>query len=743
MPASTCDLSSAKVEHIPFSAFNISDIMPCKITLIGAGSVVFAKTLIGDILQFPELMDVTICLMDIDAERLKVADVMMRRMASKLGVAAKIESTLNRQQAIRDAKYVISTIQVGGYQPSTVVDFEIPAKYGLKQTIADTLGIGGIFRGLRTIPVIIDIAKEIEQYAHPDCLFLNYTNPMAMNCWAVDRAVGIPHVGLCHSVFGTARMLASHVNLPFEDISYRVAGINHMAFFLDFKYRGQDATPLLFKALNDPNRDFEKVRYEIMRRTGYFVTESSEHQSEYTPYFIPHGESSLLQFDIPINEYIRRCDAIIATWKDTEAELIGETGEIKVAEQSHEYGSYIIHSRETNIRRTIYGNVPNNGLIDNLTHGCCVELPCLIDGNGLQPTKIGMLPSQLAAICMTNVNVQQLTVDAALTGKREHIYHAAMLDPNTSATLPLDKIWAMCDELIEAHQRDGYLGEFAPVIINTGRSQAGIEDRIIARANAKNIKLNQANSTFTLEITIENPSVNEESIILQLVPKHEAITVEKRHIETILSANSACTLELAGKIISPIEQSTEIALLSNDPRILAISAPLLARKQITGYDDNPAEFSMELSGFPCAKGSISRDGCYLRLQMQVQDSNPKLRLEKPWEGSSIELFFASEDRPGITQLIVVPDKEINGSIVDLNLNPVDGAKIELNSNKAGYEFTLLLPSAAARIDTKGSFFFDIFANLNALGDAHSGGRSSLSGKFDSHADMSFACLADV
>ena len=263
--------------------------MPCKITLIGAGSVVFAKTLIGDILQFPELADVTICLMDVDADRLKVADVMMKRMAAKLGVPARIESTLDRREAIRGAKYVICTIQVGGFKPSTVRDFEIPKKYGLQQTIGDTLGIGGVLRGLRTIPVLVDIAREIADVGHPECLFLNYTNPMATNCWAIHEATGVPHVGLCHSVFGTARMLASHTELPFDDISYLVAGVNQMAFFLKLQYRGQDIYPLLFRVLEDPKRTYERVRYEMMRRTGYFVTKSSECQAEYAPYFIHHS----------------------------------------------------------------------------------------------------------------------------------------------------------------------------------------------------------------------------------------------------------------------------------------------------------------------------------------------------------------------------------------------------------------------------------------------------------------------
>ncbi|MFV0338727.1 MAG: hypothetical protein ACK5LK_10865 [Chthoniobacterales bacterium] len=223
--------------------------MSRKITLMGAGSVVFAKTLVGDILQSPELADSTICLMDIDPARLKVANIVVSRMIKKLGVPARLESTLDRKEAIRGAKYVICTIQVGGYKPSTVRDFEIPKKYGLQQTIADTLGIGGIFRGLRTAPVLIDIARDIADVAHPDCLFLNYTNPMAINCWAVQKATGVPHVGLCHSVFGTAGLLASHIGLPIGDISYLAAGINHMAFFLKFQYRGQDLTPLLFKVL--------------------------------------------------------------------------------------------------------------------------------------------------------------------------------------------------------------------------------------------------------------------------------------------------------------------------------------------------------------------------------------------------------------------------------------------------------------------------------------------------------------
>ncbi|MDQ8199390.1 alpha-glucosidase/alpha-galactosidase [Pelagicoccus enzymogenes] len=452
--------------------------MQTKITLIGAGSVVFAKNLISDLLQFKEFSGIHICLMDIEADRLKVAEVMTRKVIAKLGVAATVSATLDRTEAIRGAKYVICTIQVGGYKPGTVIDFEIPKKYGLKQTIADTLGIGGIFRALRTIPKLVDIARDIEAVGAPGCLFLNYTNPMAMNCMAVDRAVGIPMVGLCHSVQGTSKQLSNYLGLDYKDVTYKVAGVNHMAFFLEFKNRGQDAYPLLFKKLEDPNFQEDKVRFEMMRRLGYFVTESSEHQAEYNPHFIHFGEDLIKKFDVPIDEYIRRCESIISSWKQTENDLLGGDGDIEVKPQTHEYGSYIIHSMETGVPRVIYGNVPNTGLITNLPHRCCVELPILVDNSGLQPTFIGDLPPQLAAICRSNVNPQELAVEAALTGKREHIYHAAMSDPHTAAALPLDKIWAMCDDLIEAHSKEGYFPQYSNTIRNTGRGFAGTADKV-------------------------------------------------------------------------------------------------------------------------------------------------------------------------------------------------------------------------------------------------------------------------
>ena len=427
-----------------------------KITFIGAGSIVFAKNLLGDILSFPELAESTISLMDIDPVRLKTSEIVAHKIAEFFGAKPKIEATLDRRQALDGADYAISMFQVGGFRPSTVIDFEIPKKYGLRQTIADTLGIGGIMRGLRTIPVFLDICKDMEELC-PDVMFLQYVNPMAMNTWAINRASKIKTVGLCHSVQGTAEALAEDIGVPYNEINYICAGINHMAFYLKFEHNGEDLYPKIrkvFEAKSYGRRYREladHVRYEVFNRTGYFVTESSEHFSEYVPWFIKQNRSDLIeQYEIPLDEYIRRCEDQLAEWEADKAAL--ERGELDEAyERSHEYGSLIIHSMETGTPRVVYGNVANHGLIDNLPQGCCVEVPCLVDKSGLQPTKIGMLPPHLAALQQTNINVQSLVVEAALTGKREHIYHAAMLDPHTAAELSLDQIWSLVDELIEAH----------------------------------------------------------------------------------------------------------------------------------------------------------------------------------------------------------------------------------------------------------------------------------------------------
>jgi len=430
-----------------------------KITFIGAGSTVFAKNLMGDILSFPELADSTLALYDINAERLKTSEVVAHKVAQSLGAKPKIIATTDRQKALDGANYAINMIQVGGYKPATVIDFEIPKKYGLRQTIADTLGIGGIMRAVRTIPVMLEMSREMEQLC-PEVLHLNYVNPMAMNTWALLKATRIKTVGLCHSVQGTAEQLAGDIGVPIEEINYLCAGINHMAFYLKFERNGESLYPKIRQYLErgkTPQRPMgstamaDKVRYEMFRRLGYFVTESSEHFSEYTPYFIKDGRPDLLeQFNIPLEEYIRRCEEQIAGWEKLRIELETTTQPLPV-HRSHEYGSLIIHSQETGTPRVVYGNVLNHNLIDNLPQGCCVEVPCLVDKNGLQPTHVGALPPQLAALMQTNINVQALTVEAVLTGKREHIYHAAMLDPHTAAELDLEQIWNLVDELLEAH----------------------------------------------------------------------------------------------------------------------------------------------------------------------------------------------------------------------------------------------------------------------------------------------------
>jgi alpha-galactosidase len=431
-----------------------------KITFIGAGSTVFAKNLMGDILSFPELAGSTITLFDIDPERLRTSEVVAHKVAEAVGAQPAVEVTTDRREALDGADYAISMIQVGGYKPSTVVDFDIPKKYGLRQTIADTLGIGGIMRGLRTIPVLLDMCRDMEELC-PDVTFLQYVNPMVMNCWAISRATKIKTVGLCHSVQGTAEQLAADIGVPIGEINYLCAGINHMAFYLRFERKTADGVEDLYPRIRrvlDEGRvpDWNRVRYEMFKRLGYFVTESSEHFAEYVPWFIKRDRPDLIEeFNIPLDEYISRCENQIAGWQKMRQELEDPTAQVAVR-RSHEYGSGIIHSMETGTLRVINGNVPNHGLISNLPEGCPVEVPCLVDTNGVQPVAVGALPPHLAALMQTNLNVQALTVEAALTSKREHIYHAAMLDPHTAAELDLEQIWHLVDDLIEAH------GEWLP-----------------------------------------------------------------------------------------------------------------------------------------------------------------------------------------------------------------------------------------------------------------------------------------
>lgn len=430
-----------------------------KIAFIGAGSVVFCKNLLGDILSFEELGDAEIALMDIDPERLRISEILARKVADAIPHAKPtIVATHDRRAALEGADYAINMIQVGGF-PSTRVDFDLPKRYGLRQTIADTLGIGGVFRALRTIPVMLAMARDMEAVC-PDVWFLNYVNPMCANTWAVLQETTIRTVGLCHSVQGTSQQLAGYLGIPHSELEFKVAGINHNAWFLSLRHDGEDAYPKLWAAYADPAvRKKDAVRFEAFRRLGYFVTESSEHFSEYTPHFIRRDRPDLIdRFRVPLDEYIRRCENIERHWAATRDKMLAD--EAVEVRRSHEFGSGIIHSIHTGQPRVVYGNVLNHGLIDNLPQGCCVEVPCLVDQNGIQPTRIGKLPPQCGAVCQTNINTQALTVEAAVTGDKQYAYQAAMLDPHTAAELTLDEIWALVDDLFEAHTRDGMLPEF-------------------------------------------------------------------------------------------------------------------------------------------------------------------------------------------------------------------------------------------------------------------------------------------
>jgi len=694
-----------------------------KITFIGAGSVVFAKNLIGDILQFPELADSTICLMDIDSQRLKVAEVMAKKMVACLNGNARIEATLDQRKAIQGADYVICTIQVGGYKPGTVIDFEIPKKYGVRQTIADTLGVGGVFRALRTIPVINSIARNIADVGNPGCLLLNYTNPMAMNCWAVAREVGIPHVGLCHSVQGTSQQLASFLNLPYKDITYKVAGINHMAFFMEFKYKGQDAYPLLFKLLDNPDFNQEKVRFEMMRRLGYFVTESSEHQSEYSPYFIHHGKKLIERFDIPLDEYIRRCESIIGTWEKAEADLLGGEGKISISPQSHEYGSFIIHSKETNTPRVIYGNVPNTNLITNLPVGSCVEVPCLVDAMGVQPTVFGSLPPQLAAMCQTNINVQSLTVEAALTKKREHIYHAVMLDPHTSSVLTLDKIWEMCDELISAHQKHGLLSSFHPTIKNTGRTvpASGI---ILASLHSTSAIRQGDTGKKEMLLKVENESSAAFSGTLNFKTQ-PGVKATESSLNFKVAAGKTFQKKMAFNLIAPLEQESVITITCPNNGVFCRKG-FLSPRSVYDFSKQPASFELKLGGIPAVIGEYSILGSSLTFDFSVFDSDITPVKIAPWTGSCVELFFDNKEKSNVIQLFCVPDpKGKMPHVLKRDLSRIESAKIRQSSIAGGYRMQVQLPLSVVSDRKENSILFNSIFNLTALGDAHSGGRVEL------------------
>ncbi|WP_336790694.1 alpha-glucosidase/alpha-galactosidase [Paenibacillus sp. MMO-177] len=422
-----------------------------KITFLGAGSTVFAKNVLGDVMLTEPLQGFELALFDIDAGRLRDSEQLLLNMKESLGSNCVVKAYSDRKEALRGAKYVINAIQVGGYDPCTITDFEIPKKYGLRQTIADTVGIGGIFRNLRTIPVVLDFAKDMREVC-PDALFMNYTNPMAVLTNVLSTAGGVRTVGLCHSVQACVSDLFRSLEMDATGVESKIAGINHMAWLLEVKKDGVDLYPEIKRRAAEKQKEkhHDMVRFEMMLKFGYYITESSEHNAEYHPYFIKRNYPELIErFNIPLDEYPRRCVEQIKGWNNMRESLLANSNiEHK---RSHEYASHIMEAIETGKPFKIGGNVMNTGLITNLPKEACVEVPCLVDRSGINPTYVGDLPPQLAALNRTNINTQLLTIEAALTQKKEHIYHAAMLDPHTSAELSMDDIVALCDDLIEAH----------------------------------------------------------------------------------------------------------------------------------------------------------------------------------------------------------------------------------------------------------------------------------------------------
>lgn len=422
-----------------------------KITFMGAGSTIFAKNVLGDCMLIPDI-DFEFALFDIDSKRLKESEDMLNNLKKGLHSDVVIKTYSDRKEALREAKYVINAIQVGGYDPCTITDFEVPKKYGLRQTIGDTIGIGGIFRSLRTIPVVLEFAEEMQEVC-PDAWFLNYTNPMATITGAMIRYGGIKTVGLCHSVQKCANHLLESLDMETNDIQWKIAGINHMAWLLEIRQHGKDLYPEIRKRAKEKQREKhdDMVRFEMMNRFGYYVTESSEHNAEYLPYFIKNHYPELIdRYNIPLDEYPRRCLNQISDWNKMREDVIHNQN--LTHERTYEYGSYIIEAMETDKPVKIGGNVLNKGrLINNLPEKAVVEVPCLVDRNGVIPTYVGDLPEQLAALNRTNINTQLLTIEAAVTGNRDTLYQAAMLDPHTSSELSIDDTVSLCDDLIEAH----------------------------------------------------------------------------------------------------------------------------------------------------------------------------------------------------------------------------------------------------------------------------------------------------
>lgn len=430
-----------------------------KIAFVGAGSTIFMRNILGDALLTEALADSHFALMDIDRARLEESEAVALAMIRSIGTGATVSIHTDRRAALEGADFVVTAFQIGGYEPCTVTDFEIPKAYGLRQTIADTLGVGGIMRGLRTVPQLWAVAEDMARIC-PGALMLQYVNPMAINTWALaERYPHVKQVGLCHSVQNTVEELAHDLDLPKDEIRYRVAGVNHVAFFLRLEHGDRDLYPDLrqgYAAGTLPKppllmpRCPNKVRYEVMDHLGYFCTESSEHFAEYVPWFIKDGRGDLIEtFGIPLDEYPARCVEQIAAWR-AQAETLTSTTKITV-ERSHEFAADLMNAIVTDQPFAIYGNLPNTGQLPQLPLGAAVETPCLVDSNGVQPSVVTGIPPQLVALMRTQINVQELTVRALAEENVEHIYHAAMMDPHTAAELDLRQIRGLVTDLLAAH----------------------------------------------------------------------------------------------------------------------------------------------------------------------------------------------------------------------------------------------------------------------------------------------------
>ncbi len=438
------------------------------ITIIGAGSLVFTRRLCSDFLLTPGLADCEIRLMDIDPARLRQSHTIVQTLAERMGAKATVKGTLSQQEAVSGADYVITTFQAGGLEAFRQ-DIEIPAKYGIEQCVGDTLGPGGVFRALRTIPVLLDLCRDLDNLA-PDALILNYVNPMAMNCWAMDRATGRPHVGLCHSVQGTSEMLAKWIDVPYDEVNFQCAGINHQAFFLEFRQYRTDLYPRIREAVLQPAiYGSEPVRIEMMNHFGYFVTESSGHASEYLPYFRKNRDMVEKQLAPKFTDesrawydfgrtggYLRQCIDRLDSFQSEFDEIVEAP---LPTVRSHEYGVQIIEAMESNEPCKINGNIPNRQLLPGLPTGCCVEVPCLVDSSGIQPCPVPDYPPQLAALNRTNINVQELTVEASLNGNREAVHHAVLLDPLSAAVGTMPQLHYLVEEMLE--EQAPWLPQFA------------------------------------------------------------------------------------------------------------------------------------------------------------------------------------------------------------------------------------------------------------------------------------------